>query len=85
MAATEIVTTRVRTRIVSESVLLFATVAAYAVWQLGGQIDTWYHGHYGFEIESFVTWPHALLYAGWVASTTPAVLYLIESRALGAP
>jgi hypothetical protein len=85
MAATDIVTTRARARIISESVLLFATLAAYAVWQLGGQIDTWYHAHYGFEIESFVTWPHALLYAGWVASSTPAVLYLIESRSLGAP
>ena len=85
MAATGIVTTRVRTRIVSEGVLLFATLAAYMVWQLGAQIDVWYHAHYGFEVESFVTWPHALLYGGWFASATPAVLYLIESRALDAP
>jgi len=85
MAATPIAAVRVRTRIVSERALLFATLAAVVIWQLGAQIDAWYHMHYGFEIESFATWPHALLYAGWLASATPAVLYLIEGRTLGAP
>src|SRR6266542_6622059 len=43
-------------------------VAAVALWQVGTHVDAWYHFHRGFEIESFVTWPHAMLYAGWFAS-----------------
>jgi len=79
-SAPGIVTTRVHTRIVSEGVLLFATLAAYMVWQLGAQIDVWYHTHYGFEVESFVTWGFAGIGA-WgdmtaqVAGTTGMILY----------
>ncbi len=74
-----------RARALSETGLFFSALGAFVVWQLGAHIDAWYHAHYGFEIESFLTWPHALLYAGWVASAIPASAYLLESVALGLP
>jgi hypothetical protein len=67
----------VRSAVLSEDALFTTTLIAFVVWQIGGHIDVWYHAHYGFQIESFVTWPHALLYAGWLASAAPAVLYLL--------
>jgi hypothetical protein len=85
MAATNVVSPRIRTRMLSESALLIGTLAGFVVWQLGANIDAWYHAHYGFAIESFLTWPHALLYFGWVASAAPAALYLFESNALATP
>jgi hypothetical protein len=48
--------------------LLWVTTALLILWQVGGHIDAWYHAHYGFQIESFFTWPHALLYAAWAAT-----------------
>ena len=72
-------------RALSEKMLVVATFAGFVIWDFGGHIDVWYHQHYGFMIESFLTWPHALLYVGWIASATPAAAYLFESRALGLP
>ena len=57
--------------------LLPLTTAALVGWQIGVYVDGWYHLHYSFEIETFFTWPHALLYAGW------AVTGLIPALALG--
>ena len=34
---------------------------------VGLNVDAWYHLHFGFEIETFFTWPHALIYGGWLA------------------
>ncbi|HEY3107614.1 MAG TPA: hypothetical protein VGL23_02615 [Chloroflexota bacterium] len=52
---------------VADRPLLAWLLAAAAVWQIGAHVDAWYHAHRGFAIESFLTWPHALLYAGWLA------------------
>jgi hypothetical protein len=82
VAAVKTQTSQVRSRVLSEAILFKATLFAFVVWQIGGHIDLWYHAHLGFAIESFLTWPHALLYAGWLASAFPAAVYLYESRAL---
>lgn len=76
---------RVRTRALSETGLLLSTAALYVVYQIGAFIDAGYHFHQGFEIESFFTWQHAVLYAGFLGSPLPAVFYLLESRAMGLP
>lgn len=85
MAVAQAVTVPVASRVLSERLLFAATFAAFVIWDFGGHIDAWYHQHYGFMIESFLTWPHALLYLGWIASAMPASLYLFESRARGLP
>lgn len=85
MTATAVVTPRAPARVLSETALFVATFVGFVVWEFGGHIDVWYHQHYGFAIESFVTWPHALLYAGWIASAVPAAAYMFESRRLGVP
>lgn len=76
---------RVRTRVVSETALGWLTLTTMLCWQIGAYIDKWYHLHYGFAIESFITWPHALLYGGWGATSLVAMVYLIESWQLGIP
>ena len=80
-----VVTAPIAARVLSERALFAATFAAFVIWDFGGHIDAWYHQHYGFMIESFLTWPHALLYFGWIASAVPASLYLFESRSRGLP
>lgn len=74
-----------RSRVVSEAVIFAATMASFVIWEIGGHIDAWYHHHFGFAIESFATWPHALLYVGWIAIAVPAAAYLFESRSQGLP
>src|SRR5712691_4674387 len=53
----------------------FWTLLAFAViWQIGAHVNAWYHVHHGFEIDSFFTAPHYLLYGGWIAFLLTAVL-----------
>jgi hypothetical protein len=85
MAVTHTVTSATRSRAVSDRMLFALTFAGFVIWDLGGHIDVWYHQHYGFAIESFLTLPHAALYFGWIASAVPAAAYLLESRALRLP
>jgi hypothetical protein len=85
MSATPAAIPGTRVRILSESALFVATLVGFLIFEVGGHVDVWYHQHYGFAIESFLTWPHALLYAGWIAGTAPAAMYLFESRSLRVP
>ena len=85
MAVAQAVALLARPRASSERMLFAATIAGFVIWDFGGHIDVWYHQHYGFAIESFVTWPQALLYVGWIASAAAATAYLFESRALAPP
>ena len=48
--------------------LLWLMCGLIMLWQVGGHVDAWYHTHYGFQIESFLTWPHLLLYGSWAAT-----------------
>ena len=48
-----------------EAVLLALATVGMIAWQAGVYVDVWYHIHRGFEIETFFTWAHALLYGGW--------------------
>jgi hypothetical protein len=84
-ATTPAVSPRIRARTLSETTVFVATFIGFLIFEAGGHVDVWYHQHYGFAIESFLTWPHALLYAGWIAGTAPAAAYLFESMALKVP
>jgi len=75
--------TTTRHRVISDTALLWASVGFMAMRFVGAHVDAWYHLHYGFAIESFFTWPHALLYAGWVAGGLVLALYLLDSIRLG--
>jgi hypothetical protein len=70
-------------RVVSPALLLRLTVLTVALWEIGGHIDAWYHTHYGFEIESFFTWPHALLYGAWALLAGLSLLGLAADRRAG--
>src|SRR5262245_52377145 len=72
-------------RLLTAATLLPLTTAAIVVWQIGVYVDVWYHLHYSFEIETFFTWPHALLYAGWAATGLIPALALGESIGRGLP
>jgi hypothetical protein len=50
------------------------------VWHAGVHVDAWYHLRYGQTIESFVTWPHALLYAGWAGLGAVMLAAWLERR-----
>jgi len=67
-------------RAARSSRLLWLSCGLIVLWQVGGHVDAWYHTHYGFQIESFLTWPHALLYGSW-ASTLALVGLSILNRA----
>ena len=67
-------------RALTESRLLWLTLCLILAWQVGAHVDAWYHIHYGFAIESFFTWPHALLYAAWAGTGLVVAFYLLESR-----
>lgn len=58
--------------------------AAYVVWHLGAHVDAWYHIHHGFAIETFLTWPHLMLYAGVAATGGLVAAALLEGRRRGA-
>jgi hypothetical protein len=53
-------------------------VVAVALWQVGTHVDAWYDLHYGFDIQSFLTWPHALLYGAWAVSFGLAAWRVLE-------
>jgi hypothetical protein len=72
-------------RLLTAATLLPLTTAALVLWQIGAYVDAWYHLHYSFEIETFFTWPHALLYAGWVATGLLPALALGEGIGRGLP
>jgi hypothetical protein len=74
---------RVQSRVIDDTALLRLTIGAMIVWQVGLYVDVWNHLHYGFQIESFMTWAHAILYGGWVLTSVPALLYLLEGRRRG--
>lgn len=67
------------------SALLWWTTALAALWQLGAHVDAWYHLHHGFEIETFITWPHALLYGGWAGTGLVVASYVLRNVRQGAP
>ncbi len=75
----------VRARTLTEAALRRLTLGLMVLWQIGGHVDAWYHLHRSFAIESFFTWPHALLYGGWAATGLVPTIYLLESIGLGAP
>jgi hypothetical protein len=76
---------RVRQRIVSEGALVGLTTLLALMWMCGLSVDVWYHVHRGFQIESFFTPAHALLYGGMTLSGVPALVYLADSIRLGTP
>jgi hypothetical protein len=68
-------------RLLTDSSLLVWATGVSVVWMIGGHIDAWYHVHYGFEIESFLTAPHALLYGGWAGMLALPLAYLASHKA----
>jgi hypothetical protein len=76
---------RVRERVLTERMLLWLTLGFFITSNVGAHVDAWYHVHYGFAIESFFTWPHALFYAGRTGMTILLAIYLLESAALRKP
>jgi hypothetical protein len=77
------IATGVRRRTLAETRLLWLTLGSTLVWGSGGHVDARYHFHYGFEIESFFTWPHAMLYGGWAATGSVVAAYLLEGLRRG--
>lgn len=71
------------TRRLTPRALLWSTVAFSAAWGLGAIVDVRYHAHSGFEIESFITLTHALLYGGVTGVVLLSLAYLFESWRLG--
>jgi hypothetical protein len=65
--------------------LLWWTCGLLALWQVGGHIDAWYHVHRGFDIESFFTWPHALLYGAWAATGIVVLVHALANARRGLP
>jgi hypothetical protein len=64
-----------------QAVLHSMATTCLLAWQAGVYVDVWYHVHCGFEIDSFLTWAHVLLYAGWAAAGLVVVVYQLLSRA----
>jgi hypothetical protein len=65
------------------STLIWASLGCAVLWHIGLNVDAWYHLHYGFEIETFFTPAHGLIYGGWIAFGTATMLYLAESIVRG--
>jgi hypothetical protein len=63
--------------------LLGWITALLVLWQAGAHVDAWYHAHNGFEIESFLTWPHALLYGGWACTGVVVLLAGLQGAQRG--
>src|SRR5438309_11982624 len=61
-----------RIRLAGASLALWSLLSLLMLWQVGAHVDAWYHVHYGARIDSFFTWPHALLYAGWAGTAAIA-------------
>lgn len=74
-----------RTSVLSATTLLSLVTGAVVLWQTGVYVDAWYHLHYNFAIESFFTWPHAMLYAGWGLTSLVVALALGDGLARGLP
>ena len=75
---------RSRPRRLPEAALLPLVLVGAVTWQLGATLDTWFHRHVSV-IDTFFTWAHALLYAGWLITGALVVAYLLESLARGEP
>jgi hypothetical protein len=60
--------------------LLALTTGCVVVWQVGAYVDVWFHVHHGFEVDSFFTWAHALMYGGWAAAGLVPVVYQLWNR-----
>lgn len=63
--------------------LLWLSTVFAAIWGVGGVVDTRYHAHSGFEIESFLTLTHAMLYGGVTGLVLVIAAYLFEGWRLG--
>jgi hypothetical protein len=74
---------RVRARLAGGT-LLWPTVGVGVLWQIGGHVDAWYHMRYGFAVETFFTWPHALLYAAWAAIGALGMVGVAQEHRRGA-
>jgi len=74
---------RVHGRAFSEATVLVPLVVLSLLWQLGAHADAWYHAHNGTTIESFFTWSHAVLYAGWAGTAVLALARLGRREPLG--
>lgn len=70
---------------IQESRLLWWVTGLMLLWQLGAHVDAWYHSHYGFQIESFLTWPHALLYGSWAGTGAVVILSALGRARRGLP
>lgn len=84
MATAEVLRTsaaRTGRGLAQETLLHGMAVAGLVLWHVGAHVDIWSHIHYGFEIESFFTWSHALFYAGWAASGLLVLAYQLLTRA----
>lgn len=62
----------------TETRLLWLALGFAMMSDVGAHVDAWYHVHYGFEIESFFTWAHALFYSAKAGFGLVVVLYLVE-------
>jgi hypothetical protein len=76
---------RTRPRVLGEGALVGLTTLFAFVWSSGLSVDVWYHMHRGFQIESFFTPAHALMYGGMTLAGLPALAYLVESVRTGTP
>lgn len=70
---------------VERSSLVWWVTSFMLLWQIGAHIDAWYHTHYGFQIESFLTWPHALLYGSWAGTGAVVILSALGRARRGLP
>ena len=78
-------TSGIQERTFGETALLRLILVSMMVGQIGLITDMWYHRHTPVAIESFFTWPHAMLYSGWASSGLILAAYLLESVARGEP
>ncbi len=74
-----------RDRALTASRLLWLTLGLALMSDIGAHVDAWYHVRWGFAVESFFTWPHALFYAGRLGFGLAAALAFAEGRRAGVP
>ncbi len=77
--------TRAKGLAFGEAAVLVPLIVLSLVWQVGAHGDAWYHAHYGTTIDSFFTWTHAVLYAGWAGTAVLALVRLGRPEPLGSP
>jgi DNA-binding MarR family transcriptional regulator len=76
---------RTRQGVLGEGALVGLTTLFAFLWSSGLSVDVWYHVHRGFQIETFFTAAHALMYGGMTLAALPALGYLFESVRIGTP